>query len=232
MLRQKTTLTFDVVGTVIDFERGILEWMRPRLAAEDATLSDAEILATFARAEDELQRSRPDLPFTAMLPRIHARMMEWWRRPTDDFAEDDFRASIADWPAFDDSAPALKALGRHYRLIAVTNADAWATDAMDRTVGGRFDGRVTCDEVGVNKPDPRVFQYVLDKFGLTPDEILHFGQSQYHDIGGARDFGLTTAWIERRHGDTGWGATPTPERVVEPDLHVTSLDELQRKLLD
>ncbi len=232
ILRHKTTLTFDVVGTVIDFESGILEWMRPWLDAQGVTRSDADILTTFARAEDELQRNRADLPFTEMLPRIHARMMQWWGLPTDDAAADSFRASIADWPAFPDSAPALSALGEHYRLIAVTNADAWATDAMDRTVGGLFHGRVTCDEVGVNKPDARVFQHVLDKFGLAREEILHFGQSQYHDIGGARDFRLTVAWVERRQGAAGWGATPTPERVVEPDLHVTNLDELRQCLLD
>jgi len=226
----KTTLTFDVVGTVIDFETGILDGMRPCLARHGLACTDADILQAFAEAEDVLQRARPDLAFTDMLPRIHARLAEGWGLPADADEARAFRDSIPEWPAFPDSAAALRALGRHYRLIAVTNADTWATNAMNCTVGGLFDGQVACDEVGVNKPDPRVFQFALDKYGLTKDEVLHFGQSQYHDIGGAVDFGLTTAWIERRRGETGWGATPTPARVVAPDIHVDSLEALARAL--
>jgi len=227
----KTTLTFDVVGTVIDFETGILNWLGPHLRGHGVEVADGEILEAFAAAEDELQRRRPELPFTAMLPRIYQALAARWALPGDADAAAAFRDSIPDWPAFPDSAAALARLGRRYRLIAVTNADAWACDAMDRTVGGLFDGRVTCDEVGVNKPDPRVFRHVLDKYALDADEVLHFGQSQYHDIGGARAFGLATAWVERRRDAEGWGATPTPARVVEPDLHVASLADLADRLL-
>ena len=39
-----STLTFDVIGTLIDFEAGILQWMRPRLQAAKADITDDEIL--------------------------------------------------------------------------------------------------------------------------------------------------------------------------------------------
>ena len=42
--RDFSTLTFDVIGTLIDFEAGILEWMRPRLQAAKADVTDDEIL--------------------------------------------------------------------------------------------------------------------------------------------------------------------------------------------
>jgi hypothetical protein len=39
-----STLTFDVIGTLIDFETGVLEWMRPRLQAAKADVTDDKIL--------------------------------------------------------------------------------------------------------------------------------------------------------------------------------------------
>lgn len=70
-LRDTTTLTFDVVGTIIDFETGILDWWRPHLRDQGIVSEDAVILTAFAEAEDRLQRSRPELPFTDMLPRMY-----------------------------------------------------------------------------------------------------------------------------------------------------------------
>lgn len=231
MFAGKTTLTFDVVGTVIDFETGILEWWHPYLRSKEIRADDATILQAFAKAEDRLQRSHPQWPFTDMLPAIYRELAVAWGLPVTEMAADDFRASIARWPAFPDSEPALRSLGERYRLVAVTNADAWATAAMGRTAGNLFDGQVTCDEVGVNKPDPHVFQYTLDKLGLSREEVLHFAQSQYHDIGPAKRFGLTTAWVERRHGKQGSGATPAVAETTEPDIHVRSLAELADHLL-
>jgi phosphoglycolate phosphatase-like HAD superfamily hydrolase len=43
-LNDFSTLTFDVIGTLIDFEAGILQWMRPRLQAAKADITDDEIL--------------------------------------------------------------------------------------------------------------------------------------------------------------------------------------------
>lgn len=226
-----TTLTFDVVGTVIDFETGILEWWQPYLEEEGVRARDSEILGAFAEAEDRLQRSRPDLTFTDMLPRIYDDLAAAWELGGGDEAARDFQSSIANWPAFPDSEAALRTLGQHYRLVAMTNADAWATRAMNRTVGNLFDDQVTCDEVGVNKPDQRFFQYMLDRIGVAKAEVLHFAQSQYHDIGGAKRFGLTTAWVERRHGKEGAGATPEVGARTEPDIHVHSLEELAEKLV-
>jgi putative hydrolase of the HAD superfamily len=64
------TLTFDVVGTLIDFEAGILNWFRPTLCRHGITKADDEILTTFAGFEDRHQQAEPEKPFTKMLPLI------------------------------------------------------------------------------------------------------------------------------------------------------------------
>jgi len=58
-LRDFNTLTFDVVGTLIDFETGILDWFWPALRRYGAAKTDEEILTAFATVEDDDQKKAP-----------------------------------------------------------------------------------------------------------------------------------------------------------------------------
>jgi putative hydrolase of the HAD superfamily len=140
------------------------------------------------------------------------------------------RLSISAWPAFSDAPEALVALHRRFRLVAVTNADNAATRAMSRMLGDPFDDAVTAEDVGVNKPDPQMFAYCLGRqsvLDIGRTDVLHVAQSQYHDIGVARQLGYATCWIQRRQGRDGFGATPPPLSVVAcPDYHFGTLAEL------
>lgn len=210
-------LTFDVVGTLIDFEAGILNCLRPL-----TNVPDEALLAGFARAEDIQQRRTPEMPFTQMLEPIHARMAAEFGLP----AGSSLRESIQDWPAFPDAVEGLRVLGRRFRLVALTNADNWALAHMAATLGSPFDDAVTAEDVGVNKPDPRVFAYCFGRqsvCGYNKADWLHVAQSHYHDIGVAHRFGVRTCWVERRHGKMGTGATPDTRGTTTPDYHVTSL---------
>ena len=213
-------LTFDVVGTLIDFETGILDCLRPI-----SPVGDSELLESFGRAEAVQQSLTPELPFTQMLAPIHRRMADELGLPGDEM----LRESIPHWPAFSDTVPALRTLGRRFRLVALTNADNWAQSQMAATLGSPFDDSITAEDVGVNKPDPQMFAYCLGRQstrGYTRADCMHVAQSQYHDIAVAKNLGYRTCWIERRHGLTGFGATPRPHELTAPDHHFTSLEEL------
>ncbi len=87
----------------------------------------------------------------------------------------------------------------------------------------------TVDDTGTEKPDPAFFEQVfafVEKDGGSRDQILHVAQSQYHDIGVARELGYKVCWIERRKGFKGFGGTPVPKAVTKPDFHFASLGEL------
>jgi len=232
-LRDFNTLTFDVVGTLIDFETGILDWFRPTLRKHGVSKADEEILTAFATVEGEYQRETPEKAFTEMLPLIYRGMMSGWGvEPRDEEAES-FRDSIRSWPPFPDTIEALEELGARYRLVAVTNADAWALEHMSANMGDPFQERVTCDEVGVNKPSPRVFEYVLEKLapaGVEKKDILHTAQSQYHDIVPASALGFATMWIERRQNKGGFGATPRPEQIATPTFHAARMADFVRQV--
>ncbi|MCD2187749.1 HAD-IA family hydrolase [Actinomycetospora soli] len=219
-------MTFDVVGTLIDFESGILRCVREFSAVPD----DGSVLAAFGAAEAVQQRSTPEMPFPAMLDPISARLAVDLGIPELAEVPSPLRRSIGSWPAFPDAAEVLARWRDRFVLIALTNADRAAVEAWGPALGHPFHDTVTVDEVGVNKPDPRMFEAALAKLaavGIHRDEVLHVAQSQYHDIGAAHALGLRTCWVERRHGQAGTGATPTTAAITRPDLHVHSLAELE-----
>jgi 2-haloalkanoic acid dehalogenase type II len=226
-------LTFDMIGTLIDFEQGVLDFARPRLLRAKPEVSDTEILETYANVQSEVRTRAPGLLFSARLPKIWEGVAARYGvavEPADGAA---FVRSARHWPAFSDSAAALAELKRHFRfLVVVTNGDRVSARVMANTLGSPFSEIITEEDMGMAKPDPRAFQYFithLERLGVKRERILHVAQSQYHDIGAARAAGLTTAWIYRRHGRPGYGGTQVPARYTPPDFLAVSLEDLVRQ---
>lgn len=217
-------LTFDVVGTLIDFETGVLTAMRSLSGKSPAEVSDDQIFQSYLRGR-ELNYDRSSVVFAD----VYRYVAEDLGFPNSDQAADAFQLSVLRWPAFKDSAAALKRLRRRYRLVAMTNADRVAFSFYAHTLGNPFDDGVTYDDTGVAKPNPQFFAFNRGRqsgFGYKQGDILHVAQSQYHDIGIARELGYTTCWIERRQNQDGWGCTPPPEKVTKPDYHFATLAQL------
>ena len=132
-----------------------------------------------------------------------------------------FAGSVADWPAFPDSASALARLKRRYRLGVITNCDDDLFAASDAKLGVEFDWVVTAEQVGAYKPSERNFEVAFERLGLPRERILHVAQSLFHDHVTAKRLGLATVWIDRRGGREGSGATPVAEAAPDatfPDM--------------
>jgi 2-haloacid dehalogenase len=132
-----------------------------------------------------------------------------------------FSRSVADWPAFPDSASALAKLKRRYRLGVITNCDDDLFAASNEKLGVEFDWVVTAEQVGSYKPSERNFEVAFERLGLPRERILHVAQSLFHDHVTAKRLGLTTVWINRRGGREGSGATPVAEAAPDatfPDM--------------
>ena len=222
-------ISFDCYGTLIDWERGIWTALAP-LAARAPTAPDRETaLAAFAAAETAQQQATPRMPYAEVLAAVHASLARHWNAAA---AEDDhrrFAASIGDWPAFPDTVDALRALGRHARLVILSNVDRASFAATLPRLGVRFAAVLTAEDIGSYKPDPRNFAYLLGyaaALGVPRARLLHVAQSLYHDHAPANAAGITSAWIDRRAAATGWGATAAPPADVRYDLRCASLGEL------
>ena len=96
----------------------------------------------------------------------------------------------------------LKKLDDRYRLAAVSDGqELWAIPEM-ATLGlsGFFDPVIISSEYGFRKPDERIFNMVLKKLHLAPDEALYVGNDMYRDIYGAGKAGLKTVFFRSNQG--------------------------------
>ena len=209
-------LAFDCYGTLIDWETGMIAALEPLTGRADRALGRNEILEAHAFQESTAQRTSPAKPYPELLAVVYKRLAEEWGVPAKWEECLAYGASVEDWPAFDDSAPSLRYLKRHYKLIVLSNVDNASFAHSNRKLEIEFDAIYTAADIGSYKPAPRNFEYMLEQLarhGIGKDDILHTAESLFHDHGPANDSGLANCWIYRRHGEAGAGAAmPLAER--------------------
>ena len=216
-------LTFDCYGTLIDWERGILDAMRPILSAHDLAPGDEEILECYAELESEVEQGEY-LPYREVLRRVMRGVGKRFGFEPSDDERDALPESLRNWPPFPDTVQSLKRLNARYQLAIISNVDDDLFAASARRLEVEFDWVVTAEQVRSYKPSPRNFEQAMATIGLPREKILHVAQSLYHDIRPARALGLTTVWVNRRKGKPGSGATAPAE--AEPHLEVPDLATL------
>jgi 2-haloacid dehalogenase len=211
-------LTFDVYGTLIDWETGIAGWLRPFAEA-----SDDALLESFARHEATLEAG-PYRPYREVLAEaLRGVGRDFGFEPTDEQAAA-FGASVGVWPAFPDSVAALAALRKRFRLGVITNCDDDLFALSNRRLGVEFDWVITAQQARGYKPRLENFTYAFERIDVPRERILHVAQSLFHDHVPAKTLGMTTVWIDRRHGRDGFGATPPAQ--ATPDLTLPDLRSL------
>ena len=225
-------LTFDCYGTLIDWESGMVEALKPLVAKVGRTLTRDEILEAHARHESTQQLTTPSKIYSQLLAVVYKRLAEDWGVPVGWEECVDYGRSVRDWPAFADTAAALRYLKQHYKLVILSNVDNDSFSFSNRKLGVAFDAIFTAEDIGSYKPSPRNFEYMLGKLaarGIEKEQILHTAESLFHDHAPANDFGLATCWIHRRHERGGFGATMKPGKTPRTDFRFTSMAEMAKK---
>jgi putative hydrolase of the HAD superfamily len=77
------------------------------------------------------------------------------------------------------------------------------------------------DQIGINKPNPKLYVTALSDLGLPANEVMYVGDSPEHDIAPPMSIGMITVWAKRaaRHGLEG--------KSIRPDYTVANFDELR-----
>jgi len=222
-------LTFDVYGTLIDWETGMVAGLEPLTAKVGRALSRDEILEAHAYHESTTQAQTPAKRYSELLAVVYKRLAEEWGVAVSWDECLAYGASVANWPAFPDSAEALAYLKQHYKLVVLSNVDNASFAHSNAKLGVDFDARYTAEDIGSYKPSPRNFDYMLAnlaRLGLGKDAILHTAESMFHDHAPANAFGLANCWIYRRHDQQGFGATRHPGDMPRTDFTFHSMAEM------
>ncbi|MFQ5711411.1 MAG: HAD family hydrolase, partial [Candidatus Geothermarchaeales archaeon] len=115
----------------------------------------------------------------------------------------------------------LENLDERYRLAIISNAIsdlpryALKESGLDRF----FQVIVLSKDIGIRKPDLRIFRYTLERLGVKPEKALHVGDSARHDVAGAKRLGMKAIWIISEE-----------EQTIEADHVIASIDELKEIL--
>ncbi len=219
-------LTFDCYGTLIDWETGLTEALRPVFANHGVHIPMEQALELYGELEAEAERGEYRT-YKAVLRRVLeglASRLGFTATPTE---LQRFSESVKDWPAFPDSPSALQALKRKYKLAIISNVDDDLFSFSARRLQVEFDWVITAQQAKSYKPSLNNFRVAFERIGLPKERVLHVAQSLYHDIAPAKSLGLSTVWVNRRHGKQGAGATPPAQ--AQPDLEVPDLRTLAEK---
>ena len=221
-------LTFDCYGTLIDWETGMVEALKPLSSRARRDLSRDDILSAHARHESAQQLQTPAKLYSALLAIVYKRLAEEWGVAASWEECVAYGRSVRDWPAFPDSAASLQYLKQHYKLIILSNVDNENFAGSNKKLQVAFDAIYTAEDVGAYKPSDRNFEYLLANLktlGVEKRDILHTAESLFHDHGPANRFGLASCWIYRQFGREGFGATMHPGEMPKHDFRFTSLAE-------
>lgn len=175
-------------------EQELFDWLKhhyPRITARFSQMGMREVRMQWMQQRPELCHDLTRLRIETL--RWHARLAGY---PTS-LAEAGFEVFIEARnrvELYADVEPALRRLGRHYRLAALTNGNA----SVQRIgIGHYFEAAVSAADAGASKPAPDMFHAVGQQTGIPMQQILHVGDDPRSDILGAHNAGVASVWINR-----------------------------------
>lgn len=211
-------LSFDVYGTLIDFERGALKALEPTFQKSgNPDLDQKQVLAVFHRLQAKGQAEKPRQRYSDLLTSIHPLLCKelGLAEPTEEESKS-FGASIPSWPAWPDTVAALRRLKKVYKMVVLSNVDNASFQKNNAASMDNFewDAVLTAEDIGSYKPTHENFHFMMrevnERFGVKKEEILQTAQSQVHDHRPAKELGIKSSWIFRPESVAGGDRYRTP----------------------
>ena len=193
-------ITFDCFGTLVDWQAGFADAIRP--FAGDRT---EDVLRAYHAHEAVVEREKPHRSYKEVLVKALALAA---RESDLSLSADDVRALPQAWssmPIFDDVEPMLAELRqRDWRLAVLTNCDEDLFAMTHMRFRAPFDLVLTAERIRGYKPAPWHFLAFERLTHVDRRDWVHVANSWYHDIAPARALGIQHVWLDRdRTGESG-----------------------------
>ena len=114
----------------------------------------------------------------------------------------------------------LEALAQKYTLIGITNGNV---DAERIGLGSLFDFVLSPGEGVRMKPAPDMFNVAMERLNISPESLLHVGDSHSSDVMGARLAGCQSIWLNPGFGVTEAGVA----KGSLPHIEISSIEDLK-----
>jgi putative hydrolase of the HAD superfamily len=145
----------------------------------------------------------------------------------DDSLPDELYSVFSDsatYRLYPDALPAVDRLrARGYRVGLISNFEGWLEEMLvELQAGDVFEVSVISGLVGVEKPDPRIYEIALEQAGVEPEAAAHVGDSVRLDVEPATSVGIKAVLLDRSgtHTDARWPTIRSLEELpaLIPDL--------------
>lgn len=205
---------FDIGGVMYDDRVYARSWQRA-LRESGAEFTDEEFEVEYAAAraaQSESFRRRLTKRFLGSdqdLAAVEARAARYWAYP-----------STALYP---DVVPCLQGLEGRFRLGVIANQPSSVRSAMERDGLTRFfEVWGVSDDLGLQKPDPKLFSHVLYTAGVSPARSVMIGDRLDYDVRPAKAAGMRAVWVLRGEAPD----DPSPGQLAQADASVSDLAEV------
>jgi 2-haloacid dehalogenase len=213
-------VTTDCYGSLIDWEKAIVEAFREEAGKDGFTIDETKLLERFFPIQIEIMAGSYEL-YAEVLRRTAVRVAEelgWQLEP----ARAQFLPnSVERWQPFREANAAMDRLAKKYEIGIISNIDDKLLGLSRRHLRADLDLVVTAQQVRSYKPDPAHFKEAARRIGGKKG-WLHIGSSYYHDVAPLLKMNVPVIWVNRR-GEPLEGRKP-------PTDEVRNLREATRKL--
>jgi 2-haloacid dehalogenase len=214
-------ITFDVYGTLIDWDKGVLEAFQKEADRDGFTLDANQVIPLFHEVSREVEGGSYEL-YAEVLRRTAleiAKRLDW---PLESSRSGFLPASVERWTAFRESNPVLTKAKKKASIGLISNIDDKLLGLTRRHINHDYDLVVTAQQVRSYKPDPAHFKECARRIGGKKGWV-HVASSYYHDVEPCLKEKVPVIWVNR----TGEQLEPGQKKPTE---EVKNLNEAAKLL--
>ncbi len=190
-----TFVSFDVYGTLIDWEEGVYQAFRKEADRDGFTINRDEIIPLFHEISREIEGGSYEL-YAEVLRRTAleiAKRIGWPLEPSrSGFLPD----SVARWAPFKETNTQMKKFMGKLETGLISNVDDKLLGVTRRHLPGDFELVVTAQQVRSYKPDPAHFKECERRMGSKKGWV-HIAASYYHDVEPCIKARVPVIWVNR-----------------------------------
>lgn len=189
-------VTFDVYGTLIDWETGAYDAFVKEAARDGFTIERERTLALFHEIQQKIQSGSYEL-YAEVLRRTAVRIAKEVGWPLESSRSGFLPDSMPRWPTFRETNAQLDRFKKKVNIGLISNVDDKLLGETRRHFRPDFDLVVTAQQVRSYKPDPAHFKEAERRIG-TRRGWVHVAQSYYHDVEPCTKLKIPVIWVNRK----------------------------------
>jgi 2-haloacid dehalogenase len=214
-------VTFDVYGTLIDWETGAYDAFAAEAARDGYTLSRDELIPLFVEIQRKVKGGSYEL-YAEVLRRTAIQIAERLGWPLEPSRSGFLPDSLHRWPPFKETNTQLQKFAKKFEIGLISNVDDKLLGQTRRHLAVDFDLVVTAQQVRAYKPDPAHFKECARRIGGKKGWV-HIAASYYYDVEPCLKLKVPVIWVNRRGQKLASGQK-------KPTAEVKSLSEAYKLL--